>query len=165
LNWYTIDPIFYGNQRPSELSDEDVSQYATRRIMKDEIFPDTDIIEGESRAVHSLDLSYYPDERGMYNYNPSSGGTNDLPNPEVNFGGIMCGIESSDFEQTNVQYIEFWVMDPYIYDENANLKKGTIKFNMGSISEDVLKDGKKQYENGLPKDGGGAGVVETNFGK
>lgn len=165
LNWYTIDPIFYGNQRPSELSDEDVSQYATRRIMKDEVFPDTDIIEGESRAVHSLDLTYYPDERGMYNFNPASGGTNDLPNPEENFGGIMRGIENSDFEQTNVQYIEFWVMDPYIYDEHANLKKGTIKFNMGSISEDVLKDGKKQYENGLPKDAGRDGVVETNFGK
>lgn len=165
LNWYTIDPIFYSGQRPSELTDDDVSTYDTRRIFKDEIFPDTDLLEGDTRAIYSLDLSYYPNKRGMYNYNPAAAGTNDLPNPKENFGGIMRGIENSDFEQTNVQYVEFWMMDPYVYDENANLSKGKIVFNLGSISEDVLKDGKKQYENGLPKDGSTSGTIETEFGR
>ncbi|HLS31837.1 MAG TPA: cell surface protein SprA [Flavobacteriaceae bacterium] len=165
LNWYNIDPIFYSGQRPSEISDNDVSTYDARRIFKDEIFPDTDILEGDSRAIYSLDLAYYPNERGMYNYNPAAAGTNTLPNPEENFGGIMRGIENSDFEQTNVQYVEFWMMDPYVYNENANLSKGKIVFNLGSISEDVLKDGRKQYENGLPKDGSTGGTIETAFGR
>lgn len=165
LNWYTIDPIFYSGRRPSEISDEDVSQYATRRIFKDEIFPNTDILQGQTQAVYSLDLSYYPKERGMYNYNPASAGTNNLPQPEENFGGIMRGLTTSNFERSNVQYIEFWVMDPYIYDQNANLSKGSVVFNLGSISEDVLKDGRKQYENGLPKDGSVGRTLETNFGR
>src|SRR5699024_2010033 len=165
LNWYTIDPIFYGGQRPSGISDAELSHYSTRRIYMDEIFPETDIVQGESSSIFSLDLSYYPDERGMYNYNPSAAGGNTLPNPESNFGGIMRGVENSDFEQTNVQYIEFCLMDPYIYDENDSMKRGTITFNIGSISEDVLKDGRKQYENGLPKDGSTNGTIETSFGR
>lgn len=165
LNWYSIDPIFYSNQRPSEINDDDISAYDTRRIFKDEIFPETDIREGETRAIFSLDLSYYPGERGDYNYNPETKGTNDLPHPKENFGGIMRGIESSDFEQNNVQYVEFWVMDPYIYKENANLDQGTIKLNFGDISEDILKDGHKQYENGLPKNGSIGNTLETSFGK
>lgn len=165
LNWYTIDPVFYSHQRPEEVDLNDISRFDTRRIYKEEIFPNTDILQGNARNIYSLDLSYYPGERGMYNYNPASAGTNELPNPKENFGGIMRGIESSDFEQTNVQYIEFWVMDPYIYDDNANLSKGTITFNLGSISEDVLKDGKKQYENGLPENGGVEGTIETDFGR
>lgn len=165
LNWYTIDPIFYSGQRPSEIGDDDVSRFDTRRIFKEEIYPNSDILEGDSQAIYSLDLSYYPDERGMYNYNPAAAGTNDLPNPKENFGGIMRGIETSDFEQSNVQYIEFWVMDPYIYEDNQGLSDGKITFNLGSISEDVLKDGRKQYENGLPKDGSTTGTIETEFGR
>src|SRR5699024_341575 len=79
LNWYTIDPIFYGGQRPSGISDAELSHYSTRRIYMDEIFPETDIVQGESSSIFSLDLSYYPDERGMYNYNPSAAGGNTLP--------------------------------------------------------------------------------------
>ncbi len=165
LNWYTIDPIFYSGQRPGGITDNDMSQYDTRRIFKDEIFPNTDILEGQSQAIYSLDLSYYPQQRGMYNYNPAAAGTNNLPQSKNNFGGIMRGIQTSNFERTNVQYIEFWVMDPYIYGENANLSQGEIVFNLGSISEDVLKDGRKQYENGLPKNGSLAGTIETEFGQ
>lgn len=165
LNWYTIDPIFYSGQRPSSISEEDLSLYSTRRIFREEIFPESDILQGETQTIYSLDMAYYPNQRGMYNYNSSAAGTNDLPDPENNFGGIMRGIENSDFEQNNVQYIEFWLMDPYVYDENAGLKQGTITFNLGSISEDILKDGRKQYENGLPKDGSTDGTIETSFGR
>lgn len=165
LNWYTIDPIFYSSSRPAEIDNNELSKYSTRRIFKDEIFPETDILEGDTRAVYSLDMAYYPNERGMYNYSPLTGGANFLPGSEKNFGGIMRGIETSDFEHSNVQYIKFWIMDPFIYPENSGLDKGTITFNLGSISEDILKDGRKQYENGLPKDGSTNGTIETNFGR
>lgn len=165
LNWYTIDPIFYSSERPGGISDDDVSQYDTRRIFIDEIFPNTDVIEGQSQAIYSLDLSYYPDERGQNNYNPAAAGSNNLPNPTENFGGVMREINTTNFEQSNVQYIEFWVMDPYIYDENTGLNNGSLTFNLGSISEDVLKDGRKQYENGMPKNGGPGSTLETEFGR
>ena len=74
-------------------------------------------------------------------------------------------ITNTNFEQSNVEYIEFWLLDPFIYDENAGSTGGTISFNLGSISEDVLKDGRKQYENGLPEDGGTAQTQSTAFGK
>jgi hypothetical protein len=46
-------------------------------------------------------------------------------------------------------------MDPYYDDDGKQLTEtsasntGQIYFNLGAISEDILKDGRKQYENGL----------------
>jgi cell surface protein SprA len=164
LSWYTIDPIFYSSQRPSGIGDDDLSSYASRRIFIREIFPETDIPQGQTQAVYSLDLAYFPEERGPYNYNPTAvDGT--LSNPEQNFGGIMREMTSTDFEQTNVEFVEFWLMDPFIYAENADIDDGKIVFNFGSITEDVLKDGRKQYENGLPTDGGNQNTTLTTFAK
>ncbi len=165
LAWYTIDPIFYSSQRPEGINDEDLSSPFTRRVFRDEIFPNQDIIQGQTQALFTLDLAYYPSTRGEYNYNPEAAGTNDLPNPEDRFGGIMRQLTTTDFEQSNVEYIQFWVMDPFIYDENSGNPGGNINFNLGSISEDVLKDGRKQYENGLPEDGGNANTTATAWGK
>ncbi|WP_417885200.1 cell surface protein SprA [Zunongwangia sp.] len=163
LAWYTIDPSFYNNRRPSGISDADLSTYATRRVALNEIFPNTDISQGQSQAIYTMDLAYYPSERGPYNYNQQAL-TDVVPQPEANFGGIMKGINSTNFEQYNVEYIQFWVMDPFIYD-NTNTGDGKVVFNLGNISEDVLKDGKKQYENGLPPDGSSLNTEQTNLGK
>ena len=70
-----------------------------------------------------------------------------LLNPESRWGGVMRKIETTDFDATNIQYIEFWMMDPFIYE---TLNSGQVYFNLGDISEDILKDGRKSYENGLP---------------
>lgn len=165
LAWYTIDPIFYSSQRPAGISDDDLSNYASRRVFINEIFPNTDIPQGQTQAIYTLDLAYFPKERGAYNYNPSAAATGTLSNPEDKFGGIMRGMTTTDFEQSNVEYVEFWIMDPFIYDENSDVEDGTIVFNFGSISEDVLKDGRKQYENGLPADGGTQNTTITEFAK
>lgn len=165
LNWYNIDPIFYTNQRPGGISDQDLSTYATRRVFIDEIYPNTDIVQGQAQVIYTLDMAYYPGQRGQYNFNPAASGGNNLPNPEENFGGVMREITTTNFEQSNVEFIEFWVMDPFIYDENQNINEGRVTFNLGSISEDILKDGRKQYENGLPDNGSAEGTLETAFGK
>jgi cell surface protein SprA len=101
----------------------------------------------------------------MYNYNPAASNDNILPNPEQNFGGIMRGLQTTDFEQSNVEFVEFWVMDPFIYPENAGNNGGKVVLNFGSITEDVSKDGRKQFENGLPEDGGNSNTLSTNFSK
>ncbi len=165
MAWYSIDPVFYSSQRPSGVTDSDLSSYATRRVFLDEIFPNVDVVQGQSQVLYTLDLDYMPTVRGPYNYNPTAAGRNSLPNPEQNFAGISRAINSTNFEQSNVEFIEFWMMDPFIYSENANNNGGTIKFNLGNISEDVLKDGRKQYENGLPPTGGDLNTSSTAYGK
>tara|TARA_R100000306_G_scaffold46671_3_gene44559 strand:+ start:21202 stop:28584 length:7383 start_codon:yes stop_codon:yes gene_type:complete len=164
LNWYTIDPVFYSGQRPDGVTDEDLSSPFTRRIFRDEIFPNQDLIQGQTQAIFSLDMAYYPSRRGQYNFNPEAAGTNTLPNPETRWAGISRQLTTTDFERANVEFIQFWVMDPYVHDESIN-DQGFVTFNLGNISEDILKDGRKQYENGLPEDGGVANTTPTAWGK
>ena len=147
LAWYTIDPVFY-TQKPSGISNTDLSLNSTRRIFSQELYPLTDIAQGQTQVINTLDLSYYPSERGPYNNNLAVGS-----NPRANFGGIMRAINSTNFEQGNVEYIQFWVLDPYVGNgATTPSNAGKIYFNLGEISEDVLKDGRKQYENGLGPD-------------
>ncbi len=151
LNWYSIDPIFYSNQRPDEISDDDVSDLYTRRVFIDEVFPEIDIAQGQNTVINTLDLVYYPTERGPYNFDPMA--TDDNLDPATSWAGITRQITSTDFEQANVEYIEFWLQDPFLNNEPGTSQPGKIFVNLGNISEDVLKDGKKQYENGLPENG------------
>ncbi|MDB9755374.1 cell surface protein SprA [Winogradskyella sp.] len=160
LNWYTIDPIFYSNQRPDGITDDDVSSLNTRRIFIDEIFPELDIAQGQVSVINTLDLAYYPAERGPYNFDPTA--ADDTLNPTDSWAGITRQITSTDFEQANVEYIEFWVQDPFL-DDPTNTG-GKLSINLGNISEDVLKDGKKQYENGLPENGDVSILNPTAFG-
>ena len=147
LAWNTIDPIFY-TSRPSGITDDDLSLNTTRRVFSEELYPLTDIAQGQSQVVNTLNLSYYPSDRGPYNNN-----SNFSANPRDNFGGITRAINSTNFEQSNVEYIQFWVMDPYIGAGQIPMSNtGKIYFNLGEISEDILKDGRKQYENGLGPD-------------
>jgi len=153
LSWYTIDPIFYSS-KPSGISNDDLSLNTTRRIYSKELYPNTDIAQGQIQVINTLDLTYYPSDRGPYNNNP-----NFATSPaNSNFGGIMRALNSTNFEQGNVEYIQFWVLDPYVGNAEAPAgNSGKIYFNLGEISEDVLKDGRKQYENGL-----GPGQIMVN---
>jgi cell surface protein SprA len=171
LSWYSIDPTFYA-QTPTELTNQDIGFNATRRIYFDELYPQTDVAEGQLQVVNTFDLSYYPTERGPYNFNPLAAATNQFSaaDAQTNFGGIIRAINSTNFEQANVEYIQFWIMDPYFDPGNAGnpdapiadaVNTGKIYFDLGAISEDVLKDGRKQYENGL---GGESILVPTIWG-
>ncbi len=165
LSWYSIDPIFYSNGRPSGVSEQDLASNATRRVFVNEIFPETDIVQGQTLALFTLDLNYDPTNRGAYNFNPDyAPGSSSQPDPRNNFGGITRQLTSTNFEQSNVEFIEFWLMDPFEYDDVDN-PGGTIVFNLGNISEDVLKDGRKQYENGLPKNGENGNIVDTDYAR
>lgn len=154
LNWYSIDPTLYV-QTPGDIGQDGISSNNTRRIFSRELFPNTDIQVGQSQVINTLDLTYYPQERGPYNYNPQGLNPSGFANPTENFGGIMRAINSTNFEQSNVEYIQFWVLDPYFDPNNTSQQTpsantGKLYFNLGEISEDVLKDERKQYENGLP---------------
>ena len=161
LNWYSIDPIFYSSQRPSEITDEDLSNIYSRRIFIDEIFPQVDLVQGQTTVINSLDLNFYPELRGPYNMDPlvSDGQIDDSGD---SWAGITRLINTTDFEQSNVEYLEFWLMDPF--SNNDQNSGGKLTFNLGNISEDVIKDGRKQYENGLPEDGNISLLPPTSWG-
>ena len=93
----------------------------------------------------------------MYNYDTTETVNPDgtFINPENRWGGIMRSLSTNDFEQTNIEFIQFWVLDPFNEDaENVNPNSshsgGELYFNLGNISEDILPDSRKSYENGLP---------------
>ncbi|MDX1332572.1 MAG: cell surface protein SprA, partial [Robiginitalea sp.] len=158
-SWYTIDPIFFTNQRPSGITDNDLSTNATRRIFIDEVFPQTDIAQGQTTVQNTLDIAYYPDRKGPYNANPNFEGEA----PQEKWGGLMRSLSSTNFEQANVEFIQFWVLDPYV-DGNAT-GPGELVINLGNISEDILADGRKQYENGLPGVNSNELVTTTVWGQ
>lgn len=160
LSWYVIDnSVFYdrnNNRRPSNVDNEELSKNSVRQVLQTELFPNKDIETGTQTNISVLNLAYYPEERGPYNYDvnptPYSAGMNEegkLINPKSRWGGIMRRMESIDFEATNIEYIEFWMMDPFADEEFAD-NPGKLYFNLGDISEDILRDGRKFYENGLP---------------
>lgn len=172
LSWYSIDPTFYV-QRPSGVSEDDLKLYSTRRIYSRELYPETDIAVGQQTVINTLDLTYFPQERGPYNFNPVAAPSNGFTPTEAveNFGGIMRAINSTNFEQSNVEYIQFWMLDPYSGGSQEQLgstsaaNSGKLVFNLGEISEDVLKDGRKQYENGLPGSGSTQPTYTSVWGK
>lgn len=163
LAWYVIDPLFYrdDSRTPDHIkNDPDIkSNHYMRQVLQTEVFPNRTPTNNIVTNIPVLDLAYYPTERGQYNYDlqPSavSAGvdpnTGELLQPQTRWGGIMRKIETTDFASSNIQYIQFWMMDPFDdEDGNPNHSGGDLYFNLGNISEDILRDGNKSFENGFP---------------
>ncbi|MEP3207804.1 MAG: cell surface protein SprA [Maribacter sp.] len=145
MSWYTIDPIFYTNQRPAGVTDSDMSTNETRRVFIQQLFQQ-DVAQGQTQVQNTLNLNYFPGEKGPYNANSND----DFANlqPDEKWAGIMRSLSSTNFEQANVEFVQFWILDPYV--DGITDSPGELVLNFGNISEDILKDGRKQYENGLP---------------
>ncbi|MCF8296281.1 MAG: cell surface protein SprA [Saprospiraceae bacterium] len=174
LAWYVIDPLFVRNNNvtPQHIKDDpnQQSNHFVREVLEVEVFPNKEPVNGQVSNIAVLDVSFYPNERGPYNYDVDGGSFSSGLNPDgtlkdapSRWGGIMREIETTDFESTNIEYIEFWMMDPFIYDPNH--PGGELYFNLGDISEDILKDGRKSYENGLPTSNVVSNVDTTIWGR
>ncbi len=172
LAWYYIDPLF--TRRSSSLTPshikgdlDQLSDHDVREIYKTELFPNRQINYQESATLNVLNLAYYPNERGPYNLDSNLDADGRLLQPQKRWGGMMRKLDNSDFETANIEYIEFWLMDPFIKSrESGEEATGDFYINLGEISEDVLKDGKKFYESGLPVDNSSSSyVIETAWGK
>jgi len=158
IAWYIIDPLFYdqGNLRPANITAQELSKDPVRQVLEKEVFPAKETPNGYPSNIPVFNLAFYPEERGVYNYDVdgvsgiSSGidAFGHLKQPATRWGGIMRQIETSDFEATNIEYIEFWMMDPF--GEDPDSRGGQLYFNLGDVSEDILRDSRKAYENGLP---------------
>ncbi len=182
MAWYTIDPIFYGaGDTPGNIDADALSRSETRQINYDELFPNQELDVTQQSLIRTLDLAYFPGERGPYNFEQPADISNPtrLENPEDRWAGIMRPLTTNNFEQANVEYIQFWVMDPYtnysitnseglpsgINPQDLQNQVGDLYINLGNISEDILKDNRKMYENGLPEDELSTNTTETIWGK
>ena len=173
MSWYTINSDLQRKTAysPSHLNDEDREAPYVREISINEIFPDKDIPHGQPLRLRTFDLAFYPNERGPYNFDIEgetgiSFGVNQegyLNNPSSRWGGVVREIDNNNFEAANIEFLEFWMMDPFI--ENPNDPGGDFYINLGNISEDILRDSRKSYENGLPIDGSDENIDTTAWGR
>lgn len=167
LAWYTIDPLFLRNNSltPGHIrrDPETQSSHFVREIYEREIFPNRNTPQGLPTNIPVLNLAFYPNERGSFNYNTQNVNSEGFfENPQDMWGGMMRSLPSPDFETANIEYIEFWMMDPFVYDSlHAG---GDLYINLGEISEDVLRDGKRAFENGLPTSAVITNVDSTAWG-
>ncbi len=164
MAWYVLDPLFFRNDNitPDNINPD---RHYQREVTENEVFPDRELPAGTPANIATLDLSFFPNERGPYNYDAEGSafsdgidpGTGELNSPESRWGGVQRAINTTDFEQTNVEFIQFWIMDPYNTDNRNFLgtsgnNDGKLIVNIGNVSEDVLRDGQMSFENGLPID-------------
>ncbi|WP_298782285.1 cell surface protein SprA [uncultured Polaribacter sp.] len=190
LAWYNVDQIFYGiGDTPASIDADELSKAASRQISYSELFPNVQLDITQNSLINTLNLAYFPSERGSYNFNQDindvdfndeNGGIT-LKNPETNWGGIMRALTTTNFDQANIEYIQFWIMNPYenysitsedglpsnVNPNDLTNQVGDLYINLGSISEDIVKDNRKMFENGLPEDGlkvDGSNVDRTTWG-
>jgi cell surface protein SprA len=178
LAWYIIDPLFIqdGNQlTPDHITADDQSNHFTRMVQVTEVFPNQQVAAGQINALTVFDMAYYPKEKGPYNYDSKAlagmtkgiSSTGLLNEPESRWGGIMRKIDPNDFEAANIQFVQFWMMDPFALADGVtpiNTTGGDFYINLGNTSEDILRDSRKSFENGLPTPANGNTVDETAWG-
>ncbi len=162
--WYNIEPVLQERRNPNNpLRDNpaELSNPRVRQVLQNEIFPNKSVEFGQG-LLTTFDLAFYPREKGPYNYEARPGridANGNLINPKQSWGGLMRSIDQTDFETGNIEYIEGWMQDPFIL--NPGSQGGQLYINLGNISEDILPDGKRMYENGLRKPSINAPVDNT----
>ncbi len=171
LNWYVIDR--------GERQGVDGHSYG-RAIDQDELFKRA-VPPGQFPDIYTFDLTYNPTKRGPYNFDTPQGRANSsgivveddnrtitLKDPESRWGGITRYMPNSDFQAQNFEFIDFWMMNPFMQkaDDSGHLpdEQGKLVFHLGNVSEDVLKDGKQFYENAIPLQDENLPVTETELG-
>ena len=174
LAWYNIDPIFTyrsSSLTPSHIKSDlqQLSNHYVRSVYVSELYPNRQqsTYSGVTATLPILDLAYYPEERGAYNLTTDLTADGHLRNPQQRWGGMMRRLDTNDFETANIEYVEFWLLDPFIYADReggATDYGGDLYINLGEVSEDVLRDGKKFSESNMPVDGQGS-FIRTAWGK
>ena len=161
LAWYSIDPLFFQNNSltPAHLKNDpdQLADLRNRLVYQTDIFPNLNLAYGALPNVNVMDLAYYPQERGMYNYDTTANYNEDgtFSDPETRWAGISRALTTNDFELSNIEFIQFWVLDPFhedTEDQNPDTQHsgGNLYINLGNVSEDALPDSRKSFENGLP---------------
>ena len=109
LAWYVIDPVFHSNssQTPDNIKDDKsiTSDHYQRQVLVEEVFPNRVLDNSQPLNLPVFDLSYYPEERGPYNFDVGgqigiSSGLNpdgSLVDPGSRWAGIMRPLTIKQF--------------------------------------------------------------------
>ena len=170
ISVYSVDQTIYnpnlGNNISVNIPVQEQNNFYETYFLPNELFPGRST-QAVTLPTNVLDVAYFPNERGMYNYNPDLNLDGTLKNPRQNFGSVTRAVGSDiDFDNANVETMTFWMMDPFLPGANGvvrgtpdpsrnrnNTTGGKLIFNLGDVSEDVIKDGRYNFENGLKVDG------------
>ena len=162
IAWYNIDPTLQNTGGGSDPDSYENVLLDPRidPILVQNIFPQQSVSTGQAQEV-TFDMAYYPSDRGPYNFDTRPGsiipGTGKLANPQTRWGGIMRALQQTDFETANIEVLQFWIMSPFVRTSPSlpggqgnvgNSTGGALYIDLGSVSEDILKDGQKSFENG-----------------
>ncbi|MEL6393587.1 MAG: cell surface protein SprA, partial [Bacteroidota bacterium] len=167
ISWFRVDP-------QARIGTDNNNVYSSR-VPQREIFPNRDIPVAQQQRFpfFTFDIHYEPTERGPYNFDVPQGfpgftaGVSTistdtlcpvkLVDPETRWAGIMREMTTNDFQSANIEFVEFWMLSPFLNPEDGTIpaedaqrKQGTLYLNLGNVSEDVLKDSRLFFENGLP---------------
>lgn len=174
VSWYRVDNSFAGGRGGLDFSEDVVEQGRNnpyfRQVPISELFPNRPTGLGANAGnLPILNITYNPKERGPYNFDTdptdiSAGleGDGELRSPETRWGGLMRTLPFQDFEAANVDFIEFWLLDPFITNPNNS---GQLYLQLGTVSEDVLKDGRQFYEHALPAPSESTPLDQTVWGQ
>ena len=172
LSWYYVDPLFTrqsSSLTPAHIKSDlnQLSNHYVREVFERELYPNkTQTSYNSASSLPVMNLAFYPTERGTYNLNPNITQEGRLNNPKKKWGGMMRKLDTNDFEMANIEYVEFWLLDPFIYlREQGGNYGGDFYINLGEVSEDILHDGKKYFESGMPIDGNSTYYTETAWGR
>lgn len=183
LNWYLIDDSQTSSVRVR--NSEDLVNPYTAIIQQTEVFPNLVQTPDQLPTIQTMSMTYYPKERGPYNFDLPQGYPNYtagvnflgdsliLNNPQTRWGGIMKALQTNDFQAANIEFLEFWVLSPFLSETTPGAvapnyadRQGSLYINLGNISEDILRDSRKFFENGLPAPTNpDRRVDETNWSK
>ncbi|MEL7146814.1 MAG: cell surface protein SprA, partial [Bacteroidota bacterium] len=179
IAWYTVDnTVFYNNNPrafPDNLTSDEIRQNLYERpFIPQELFPgrDRDVVQTNEPL---LDIAYFPRERGQNNYTTELTQDGLLPEASAtrNFGAITrANTVLTNFVQQNIEYIEFWLLDPFgdvvkdgLFNQRNTDSNGELIINLGDVSEDVLKDDRFAFEHGLPENGDLENTTQNLWGK
>ncbi len=168
IAWYNIEPNLQDKNATNNPLRRDLNALSdprVRQVYTNELFPNT-TTNITNVQTNTFDVAYYPRDIGPYNYVSRADSIDTdghFLNPAAKWGGIMRAIDQTDFETGNVEYVEFWVQDPFIKNASAN-PTGKLFLNFGNVSEDILKDGKRFYENGLRTPNSPAAMDTSTWG-
>jgi len=175
INWFTVDYslVTTNSNTPDYLKNnkEEQKNHLVRIVYKKEIFPNLELQQGSPPEQTVLNVVFDPKHRGPYNFDVKptaySAGLNadgTLSQPRTRWGGIMRALTTNDFEAANIEYVDFWMMDPFVY-EDSTVSGGYMYIDLGDISEDILRDSRKQFEQGLPSSSDVVNVDTTIWGR
>ncbi len=179
LAWYNGDAYVR--------STSDNTNPYTRSFNQQDIFPNRQISPAEQSILRGLDVTFFPRQRGPYNFEIPDGytGTNGrlsegftsqtdptsdeplLNAPETRWAGFMKGLNTNDFEAANIEFVEFWMLNPYMDpgDGSPVSRAGEMYIDLGSVSEDVMRDSRQFFENAIPTGQGTGATVNTRLGR